>query len=299
MGKQTGRAFILQIGDGQTPQGFATIASLVSRDIDIDSESIDVTTPPPNPETDPMWCDLLSGKKSMKISADGVFDNEDSQDTLESIVDSTEPIRDITLIIPGANAEGIKFRVKGKFFFTTYKLSAASEAEGQFSLEITSIGKIHMLAETQTVMFSLPAASEETATQIDFTQLLGRAGNDIPPAWIDGTASADNDISVLAIQLANDGGDSGVTIQIVHNHFNVGLTKHVLEHLRMGIEITTSGGETYQWDFTIASAGANIITYNATDTADTADTIQSILTQLQDNSETVASGQVAMVYNPL
>ena len=70
MTAQTGRAFVLQAGDGGSPETFATVAGLRATSMTINNELVDITN------KDSMgWRELLAdaGVRNMSVSASGVF----------------------------------------------------------------------------------------------------------------------------------------------------------------------------------------------------------------------------------
>lgn len=70
MGVEKGAAFLLKIGDGATPPGFATVAGLRTTQLSVNGEAVVVTT-----KDSGGWRELLSGAgvRSVSVSAAGVF----------------------------------------------------------------------------------------------------------------------------------------------------------------------------------------------------------------------------------
>lgn len=76
-----GRSFILAIGDGASPEVFTTIASCRSKEMSIDNEMVDVSA-----DDSAGIQELLAdaGIQSMSVSADGIFKDGASEETLRT-----------------------------------------------------------------------------------------------------------------------------------------------------------------------------------------------------------------------
>ena len=140
MAKRTGRSFLFQLGDGGGSEVFTTVASVTSKDIDFSNEAIDVTTPDTVDPAGALWADNLPGKKMVAISVDGVFDDADSQDRLQTLVASNNPTSNCKFVAPGHGT------YEGNFFLENLQYSAPTEAEGTFSLSLKSNGAVTFTA---------------------------------------------------------------------------------------------------------------------------------------------------------
>ena len=70
MAAEKGSAFLLKIGNGATPIGYATVAGLRTTQLQINGEAVNVTS-----KDSAGWRELLSGAgvRSVSVSAAGVF----------------------------------------------------------------------------------------------------------------------------------------------------------------------------------------------------------------------------------
>jgi TP901-1 family phage major tail protein len=106
-----GRNLLVKIGDGGSPENFATVAGLRATTLAFNAQSIDITD---NTSTG-MWRELLAGGiKSATISGNGVFKDAGSDETLrQAFFDQACP--DFQIVIPGFGA------VTGPFKITALK----------------------------------------------------------------------------------------------------------------------------------------------------------------------------------
>ena len=76
MGIENGSAFLLKIGDGGSPPGFATMAGLRTTQLSVNGEAVNVTT-----KDSGGWRELLSGAgvRSVSVSAAGIFTGSDER----------------------------------------------------------------------------------------------------------------------------------------------------------------------------------------------------------------------------
>ena len=74
MAAQKGKALLLKLGDGGSPESFTTIAGLRAKSISFNAETVDIT----HSESSNEWRELLSGTgiKAASMSGSGVFKDE-------------------------------------------------------------------------------------------------------------------------------------------------------------------------------------------------------------------------------
>ena len=81
MTAQSGAAFLLKIGDGVQPPGFATVAGLRTTQMSINGDTVVVTH-----KESGGWRELLSGAgtRSVSVSAAGIFLGSTAEDTVRN-----------------------------------------------------------------------------------------------------------------------------------------------------------------------------------------------------------------------
>lgn len=81
MTAESGRGFLVKIGDGGSPEGFATVAGMRTTSLTLNSTSVDIT----NKESQG-WRELLSGAgvRRMAISGSGVFTDSAAEASLRT-----------------------------------------------------------------------------------------------------------------------------------------------------------------------------------------------------------------------
>lgn len=136
MSAQMGRNLLVKIGDGGSPQNFATVAGLRATTLAFNAQSIDITD---NASTG-MWRELLAGGiKSATISGNGVFKDAGSDETLrQAFFDQACP--DFQIVIPGFGA------VTGPFKITALQYDGPFDGEVKLSLTLASAGALAFTA---------------------------------------------------------------------------------------------------------------------------------------------------------
>ena len=120
MGKQKGRAFLLKIGDGQDPETFTNFAGMTGKNLKINNERIDVTTPDPAAPEGEYWRETLSGVKSVDVSGDITLVDEDAEARAVEIAMAAEPECNFQVVVPsigtfqGAYSVSLEFGDDGK-----------------------------------------------------------------------------------------------------------------------------------------------------------------------------------------
>jgi len=135
---QQGRAFLLQVGDGDpggTGELFTTVAGLRSASLSINNETVDVTTKDNAP-----WRELLAnaGIRSMQVQGSGVFKPQVESEVQGKAMAGT--IDNYTLQFE----DGATF--VGAFQITTMDYTGEHNGERQYSVTLESSGEITFTA---------------------------------------------------------------------------------------------------------------------------------------------------------
>ena len=133
MAKQKGRLALLAIET--TTNTYTTLAGCKTKTITINNESIDVTTAP-STATTPLWMQSLPGKKSVSISADGVFLDETAEATLNTAALANDSTANFQYTVPNFGT------FTGSFHITSLDFGGDTEAEVTFSIQLDSAAAI-------------------------------------------------------------------------------------------------------------------------------------------------------------
>jgi TP901-1 family phage major tail protein len=137
MTAQRGKDLLLKIGDGGSPEIFASVAGLRSTTLAFNAQTIDVT----NADSTNMWRELLAGAgvKSAQISGSGVFKDAVSDETIRAaFFNQTTP--NWQIVIPSFGT------VTGPFKLTALHYEGPYDGELKLALTLTSAGALTFVA---------------------------------------------------------------------------------------------------------------------------------------------------------
>jgi TP901-1 family phage major tail protein len=131
-----GRLFTLAVGDGGGSETFATIAECRATSLSLNQAAIDITT-----KADSFARTLLdaAGVKSASISADGVFDDSASYETMRGLA-VAQTLRNYRITMPNNDTYTMKCKV------TSLQLTGSHDGELTFSITLESSGAITFAA---------------------------------------------------------------------------------------------------------------------------------------------------------
>lgn len=133
MGAQKGDSILLKIGDDSSPQAFVAIGGLRTKNLTINSETVDVTSA----DDTSKWRQLLEGAglKNMSVSGAGVFKDGTAADAVNaSALDQTH--LDWQMVVPGLGT------FEGKFQVSSLQYAGDHNAEVTYDLSLESAGDI-------------------------------------------------------------------------------------------------------------------------------------------------------------
>ncbi|MEO9599624.1 phage tail protein [Parasphingorhabdus sp.] len=132
MAAEKGSAFLLKIGDGESPVGYTTIAGLRTTQMSVNGEPVAITS-----KDSGGWRQLLSGAgvRSVSVSGAGVFTGSDAElrmkaHALGGILDSYE------LSFEGGE------RMQGDFLVARLDYSGDYNGERSYTLSLESSGPV-------------------------------------------------------------------------------------------------------------------------------------------------------------
>lgn len=137
MTAQRGKDLLIKIGDGATPENFASVAGLRATTLAFNAQAVDVT----NADSLDMWRELLAGAgvKSAQISGSGVFKDAASDETVRAAF-FNQTLANWQIVIPSF---GI---VAGAFKVTALHYEGPYDGELKTSLTLASAGALTFAA---------------------------------------------------------------------------------------------------------------------------------------------------------
>ena len=132
MGIENGSAFLLRIGDGETPPAFATVAGLRTTQLSVNGDAVNVTT-----KDSGGWREMLSGAgtRSVSVSAAGVFLGGIAEAKIRAYaLDGT--IEEYELSFEGGE------RMHGRFLIQRLDYAGDFNGERTYTLQLESSGPV-------------------------------------------------------------------------------------------------------------------------------------------------------------
>ncbi|MEI9995694.1 MAG: phage major tail protein, TP901-1 family [Rhizomicrobium sp.] len=133
MSAQKGKDLLIKLGDGASPEAFATVAGLRATTLAFNAQSVDVT----NADSADQWRELLAGGgvKSASLSGSGVFKDAASDAALRSAF-FAQAIGNFQVVIPSFGT------VTGPFKLTALQYDGPYDGELKLSLSLASAGAL-------------------------------------------------------------------------------------------------------------------------------------------------------------
>ncbi|HVV29119.1 MAG TPA: phage major tail protein, TP901-1 family [Rhizomicrobium sp.] len=132
MTAQRGRDLLIKIGDGGSPESFATVAGLRATTLAFNAATVDIT----NADSAGMWRELLAGGvQSATVSGSGVFKDAASDAALRAAFFGGA-IGNFQIVIPGFGT------VTGPFKITALQYDGLHDGEVKISLSLASAGAL-------------------------------------------------------------------------------------------------------------------------------------------------------------
>ena len=137
MSAQKGKDLLVKIGDGGSPETFASVAGLRATTLAFNAQTVDVT----NADSANMWRELLgnAGVKSAQISGSGVFKDAASDETIRAAF-FNQDVGNWQITIPDFGTVTGPFKVSGLNYEGPY------DGELKLSLTLASAGELTFAA---------------------------------------------------------------------------------------------------------------------------------------------------------
>lgn len=132
MSAQKGSAFLLKVGDGQTPVAYATVAGLRTTQLSVNGEMVAITS-----KDSGGWRELLSGAgvRSVSVSAAGIFTGSAAELRVKASALSGG-LDDYRLAFEGGET------LTGRFLVTRLDYAGDHNGERSYTLNLESSGPV-------------------------------------------------------------------------------------------------------------------------------------------------------------
>lgn len=140
MAKQLGRALLVKIGDGASPEVFSNLCGLNSKSLTINNSSIDVTTPDCTTPGGALWTETLNGLKNVSVTGDGFFEDSASELRMNTVAMAADNVCNFQVVVPAFGTYAGAFRIAS--------LDFGGETEGgvTYSVSLESTGAVTFTA---------------------------------------------------------------------------------------------------------------------------------------------------------
>ena len=137
MTAQRGKDLLLKIGDGASPESFATVAGLRARTLSLNAQAVDVT----HSESAGGWRELLAGAgvRQASVSGAGVFLSDATAERVRAAFFSGM-LDNWRIVIPGFG------EIEGPFLVANLDYSGDHAGEAAMSLSLDSAGALEFTA---------------------------------------------------------------------------------------------------------------------------------------------------------
>ena len=131
MPAQRGKDLVLKLGDGASPEVFATVAGLRATTLSLSAAAVDAT----HAQSEGRWREILAeaGLRQAQISGAGVFLNDAAAASVRTLF-FAGAIRRWRVVIPNFGT------IEGPFHLANLDYSGAHDGEAQISLALESAG---------------------------------------------------------------------------------------------------------------------------------------------------------------
>lgn len=147
MAKQTGRAMLVKIGDGQSTEVFSTLCGLTSKTLTVNNNTYDVTTADCAAPGGQLWTELQTGARSVSVSGNGIFEGGTSLDRFiavafgASAADTDNAICNFEIIVPEFGT------FSGAFHIDSAEYGGEQEGAATYSTSLSSSGYVTFTAD--------------------------------------------------------------------------------------------------------------------------------------------------------
>jgi len=137
MAAQKGKDILLKIGDGASPEVFATVAGLRARTISLSARGVDAT----DSDSPGRWRELLAGAgtRQVAISSAGIFRDAGSDAAIREVFFS-QAARAWQVIVPDFGV------LAGPFLVASLEYAGDHEGEATYALSLASAGEVSFAA---------------------------------------------------------------------------------------------------------------------------------------------------------
>jgi TP901-1 family phage major tail protein len=133
-----GRDLLLKLGDGESPETFATVAGLRTKTFSLNARSVDAT----HALSPGGWRELIAGAglRQAQIAGSGVFLSDAGGAAIRALF-FAGAVRNWRIHVPGLG------RIEGAFLIANLDYSGAHDGEAGFALALDSAGALEFTEE--------------------------------------------------------------------------------------------------------------------------------------------------------
>lgn len=137
MAAQKGKDILLKIGDGASPEVFATVAGLRTRTLSLTARGVDAT----DSDSPGRWRELLAGAgtRQVSVSGAGIFRDAASDAAIRAVF-FNQAARNWRLIVPDFGT------LEGPFLVAALEYAGDHEGEATYALTLSSAGEVTFAA---------------------------------------------------------------------------------------------------------------------------------------------------------
>lgn len=137
MAGQKGRDVLIKIGDGGSPEVFATVAGVRAKTISLNARTVDGTSG----ESPSAWRELIAGAgvKSASVSGAGVFKDAASDAAIQQAF-FAQSVKSFQLVIPDFGV------IQGAFLIESLDYTGDHDGEAAFAITLASAGALSFTA---------------------------------------------------------------------------------------------------------------------------------------------------------
>ena len=134
MAAQRGRAILLKIGTGASPDVFTAVGGMRSKTITINNQTVDITTDDESP-----WRTLLSdaGLRSLSMSGSGIFKDDATLNRMEELA-LNGLFEDFQLVFENGDY------FQGPFQVTRFEYAGETSGPQTYALTVESAGPVYL-----------------------------------------------------------------------------------------------------------------------------------------------------------
>lgn len=140
MAKQKGRALLIKIGDGATPEVFSVLCGLNSKTLTINNNEYDVTTADCTDPGGALWTEVQTGAKRVAVAGNGYFEDSAAEARANTVAMADDATANLQIVVPGLGT------FAGAFLMSSLEWGGEMEGGTTYSVSLASSGEVTFTA---------------------------------------------------------------------------------------------------------------------------------------------------------